>query len=333
MEELISVIVCTYNQESTIGRTLDSILMQQCSLPVEIVIGEDCSTDGTLAVCQRYAAQYPDRITLFANAENKGIVDNYFDCLLAARGRYIADCAGDDFWVDATKLEKQLKVLRAHPEVTLVHTDWLFYNEQTKQPMPHEKRTFDAPFTEGENLLEAILTQSRMPVIHLCSSLYRKEAFQQAYDQDTCLFRNKEFGCEDLSLTFMLARLGSIAYLPDVTLHYSVSHPSISCQDDDARQFRFVRRTTSLIHYLSQQYHVETRLVERTMQARFFALAMHAFRAHRSDLRQEIADLQKEWGLRLPMKSRCVMAVMKCEPVWRCCLVFRRLALLFKRGQ
>ena len=49
MKPTISIIVITYNQEETIGRTLDSILMQQCHVPYEIVIGEDCSTDTTLA--------------------------------------------------------------------------------------------------------------------------------------------------------------------------------------------------------------------------------------------------------------------------------------------
>ena len=47
MEEMISVVVVTYNQEKTIGRTLDAILCQKCHLPIEIVIGEDGSTDGT----------------------------------------------------------------------------------------------------------------------------------------------------------------------------------------------------------------------------------------------------------------------------------------------
>ena len=50
MEEMISVVVVTYNQEKTIGRTLDAILCQKCHLPIEIVIGEDCSTDGTRAI-------------------------------------------------------------------------------------------------------------------------------------------------------------------------------------------------------------------------------------------------------------------------------------------
>ena len=52
MENLISVVVCTYNQEATIARTLDSILMQQCHVPYEIILGEDCSTEGTLAICE-----------------------------------------------------------------------------------------------------------------------------------------------------------------------------------------------------------------------------------------------------------------------------------------
>ena len=53
-KDIISVIVCTYNQEDTIGRTLDSILSQKCHLPIEIIIGEDGSTDRTLAVCKQY---------------------------------------------------------------------------------------------------------------------------------------------------------------------------------------------------------------------------------------------------------------------------------------
>ena len=78
MENLISVVVCTYNQEDTIARTLDSILMQQCHVPFEIIIGEDCSTDQTLSVCETYANKYPDKIHILANKENKGVIDNYF---------------------------------------------------------------------------------------------------------------------------------------------------------------------------------------------------------------------------------------------------------------
>ena len=129
--ELISVIVCTYNQEDTIGRTLDSILSQKCHLPIEIVIGEDGSTDNTLSVCQQYEKRHPDVIRILAKKQNGGFVRNYFDCLRACRGNFIADCAGDDFWTDNQKLEQESLILEQDENVGIVHTDWLRYDERT----------------------------------------------------------------------------------------------------------------------------------------------------------------------------------------------------------
>ena len=88
-----------------------------------------------------YDKRYP-QIRLFSNQQNKGVVDNYFDCLLACKGKYIADCAGDDFWVDPEKLEKEVCVMEQHPQVTMVITNWRFYNELTQQTEPgHQKAT------------------------------------------------------------------------------------------------------------------------------------------------------------------------------------------------
>lgn len=330
MENLISVIVTTYNHETTIGRTLDSILAQQCHLPVEIVIGEDCSTDGTLDICRQYAQKHPEQIHLIANEKNKGIVDNYFDCLLAARGAYIADCAGDDFWTDLQKLEKEAQILETHEDVTLVHTDWLYYDETSGRTRPHTRRHFTDAFTDGTSMLEAILTQTTLPVVHLCTALYRKSAFLKAYEEDTFVFRNKEFGCEDLSLTFMLARMGRIAYLPDVTLHYSIGHNSVSFNEDDARQFRFVKRISSLTRYLSRKYHVTSPTIERHLQERMYALTMHAFRAHDSQLRREAIDLGKEWGIEPLGKTRFVTALTGSKATWTMALALRRLLVSVK---
>lgn len=97
MRPEVSVITVTYNQAGTIARTLDSILAQECDFDYEIVIGEDCSTDDTLDICRRYAAAHPDKIRLLHNTVNKGIIDNYFDCIMECRGKYIADCPGDDY--------------------------------------------------------------------------------------------------------------------------------------------------------------------------------------------------------------------------------------------
>ena len=77
----VSVIVCTYNQKQTIGRTLDAILSQRSPLPFEVIIGDDGSADGTADVCRSYTEQYPDKVRLFAWPENRGVLDNYYSCV------------------------------------------------------------------------------------------------------------------------------------------------------------------------------------------------------------------------------------------------------------
>ena len=204
MKPTISVIVITYNQEETIGRTLDSILMQQCHVPYEIVVGEDCSTDNTLVVCKRYAEQHPDTIRILANKENKGPVNNYFDCMLQCRGEYIADCAGDDFWSDPKKLEKEVSILETSPNITLVHTAWNNFHVDSGLTTESDRQPFTAPVTKGTEMLEDIIVQTRIPVVHLCTSLYRKAIVLAELDKDEFMFRNKEFGCEDLQVAFEL---------------------------------------------------------------------------------------------------------------------------------
>ena len=115
----VSVIVLTYNQENTIKRTLDSILSQKCNFNFEIIIGDDCSTDSTVRICQEYQSSYPTIIRLICNETNKGVVKNYYNCILASKGKYIADCAGDDYWVTTTKLQKQYDILEKDPTYKL----------------------------------------------------------------------------------------------------------------------------------------------------------------------------------------------------------------------
>lgn len=326
MEEMISVVVVTYNQAATIGRTLDSILMQQCHLPFEIVIGEDCSTDDTRTICQDYAEKHPDIIRLICNERNKGIVDNYYDCLLACRGKYIADCAGDDFWIDTQKLEKEVKVMENHPEVTMVITNWQYYNEHTRETTPSRQQLY-APITHGKDLLRAIITQQNMSVFHLCTALYRTDIFRNAYEEDTDLFRNKTYVSEDMQVAFTMALNGDIAYLPDVTLNYSLGSGSVSNVKDSEKAFRFVQRSTELICYLADKHHLD---IQDFMTRRIFELGMHAFRSHQLSLYEETLDCEKKWKVRRKFKNTCLFAVMHHDWLWRTGLALRQLFVRLK---
>ena len=328
MEEMISVVVVTYNQAETIGRTLDSILMQQCHVPFEIVIGEDCSTDNTRDICQTYAQQHPDIIRLFCNERNKGIVDNYYDCLLACRGKYIADCAGDDFWIDAQKLEKEVRVMEAHPEVTMVITNWQYYNEQTQGTSPSLQQQH-APITPGKNLLKAIITQQSMSVFHLCTALYRADVFRKAYEEDTDLFRNKTYVSEDMQIAFTMALNGDIAYLPDMTLNYSLGKGSVSNVKDSGKAFRFVQRSTELTCHLAHQHHLD---IQDFMTQRIFELGMHAFRSHQASLAEETLVCEQKWQVAGSFRNKCLFAVMRHEGLWRAGLALRSMFVRLKQA-
>lgn len=328
MEEMISVVVVTYNQAETIGRTLDSILMQQCHVPFEIIIGEDCSTDNTRDICQTYAKQHPDIIRLICNEKNKGIVDNYYDCLLACRGKYIADCAGDDFWIDAQKLEKEVRVMEAHTEVTMVITNWQYYNEQTQGTSPSLQQQH-APITTGKNLLKAIITQQSMSVFHLCTALYRADVFRKAYEEDTDLFRNKTYVSEDMQIAFTMALSGDIAYLPDVTLNYSLGKGSVSNVKDSGKAFRFVQRSTELTCHLAHQHHLD---IQDFMTQRIFELGMHAFRSHQASLAEETLVCEQKWQVAGSFKNKCLFAVMRREGLWQAGLALRSVFVRLKQA-
>ena len=114
--------VITYQQVAYIQQCLDGILMQRTEWPIEILIGDDGSTDGTREICKRYAMEHPEKVKLFLrkqsdrNPAHPPGRDNLIALLNAAKGEYIARCDGDDYWTDPEKLQRQVEHLDAHPQ-------------------------------------------------------------------------------------------------------------------------------------------------------------------------------------------------------------------------
>lgn len=107
----VNIAVTTYNQENYIANTLDSLLMQQTNFDFVIVIGEDCSTDNTLQIVQKYKAKNPTKIRLLNSDKNHGSALNLLRTIKACNAKYIAICDGDDYWIEPLKLQKQVDFL------------------------------------------------------------------------------------------------------------------------------------------------------------------------------------------------------------------------------
>jgi glycosyltransferase involved in cell wall biosynthesis len=122
----VSVIVFTYNHEKYVAECMEGILAQKGDFRIELVIGDDCSTDSTPEVIRAYVDNLRDdtvEVKVLASDRNLGFVGNLKRCLEACTGRYITVCEGDDFWIDSHKLQVQMDFLRQHPECALCFHD------------------------------------------------------------------------------------------------------------------------------------------------------------------------------------------------------------------
>ena len=109
----ISVCMIAFNHAAYVKQAIDSILAQSVDCSFELVIGDDCSTDNTAAICQEFMLR-DARVRLLPCEINLGVMRNFTRTLLACEGEYIAVCEGDDYWTDPLKLRKQITFLEGH---------------------------------------------------------------------------------------------------------------------------------------------------------------------------------------------------------------------------
>ena len=215
---MIAVCIVTYNHESFIAQCIESVLAQVCDEPIRIYIGDDASTDGTSSVCRRYIEK-DERIVFIRREKNIGLVCNTIDLyrrIMADGCEYIAMLDGDDYWIDAHKLQLQIDYLRANPECGFIHS---------------------AAYEENDGNLS--LPPQAPPVgdIHLCYNLVGARHTNCTVLFRTCLLdkevlstiQQQAFPVLDYPLYGLLAQKTYFAFLPTPTAvwrnHTSVSNP------------------------------------------------------------------------------------------------------------
>lgn len=230
IQPLVSVTVATYQHANYIKECLDGILMQKVTFPYEIILGEDGSVDGTQEICKEYAEKHPDKIRLFIRdrklsqyvGENGKVTRfNGIWNRMSARGKYIAWCEGDDYWIDPLKLQKQVDFLENHKDYGLVCTDFDLISEGV-----HEYRLNNSWVKNDNEVLEAILLAKCD--IGTLTVLYRKSI----YDNLPHLYRGQGFLMGDLPLWIEFAFTSKIKYLKMRTACYRRLNNSASHSTD-----------------------------------------------------------------------------------------------------
>lgn len=134
----IEVTVCcmVYNQACYVEKMLDGIVMQKTTFKYRALIHDDASTDGTVEILKKYKEKYPDIIELILEEENqysKGVKMIKNIVYPRVKGKYMALCEGDDFWIYDGKLQVQYEFMESHPEVSLCYHNALIYQEDTDE--------------------------------------------------------------------------------------------------------------------------------------------------------------------------------------------------------
>lgn len=218
----VSVSIITYNHRDHIARAIDSVLRQQVDFPYEIIIGDDCSTDGTPAILRDYQRKHPEVIHLILHptryAGVAGRLNNITN-LYACRGQYIAMLNGDDYWISPDKLQTQVSFLDQHPDYAITFHDTLFVSDDESFTPYYQSETEDILIPEA-------------------TYTYRDVVDGWFMQTSTLLYRNRLIGefpdwfwrvySADYAIQLLVAQHGKIKYLEPIKGARLISNQSFT---------------------------------------------------------------------------------------------------------
>lgn len=230
---LVSIFTLTYNHALYIRQCLDGFIMQKTSFSFEVIVNDDASTDGTTDIIREYESKYPEIIKPVYHDENLyskgeyGFWKRY--CLPRARGKYIALCEGDDYWIDPLKLQKQVDFLEVNREYSMCCTDYYRYIQNTGRLLPYsltDKHVITTKDLMKYNMVATLTTLIRVE--------YLKEY------SDVVVPRMPRFPMGDYPMWIWLSTKSPIYRMEERPAVYRVLDESASHSRDIYIKFRFM---------------------------------------------------------------------------------------------
>jgi glycosyltransferase involved in cell wall biosynthesis len=238
---LVSVFLLTYKHEKFIEQAIESVLTQKTNFDIEIIIGDDCSPDGTLAILRKYEAENPTLIKVLANETNKGAQPNAIKILNACRGKYVATLEGDDYWLDPLKLQKQADFMQANPNFAICFTNTRVEFFDTKE----EPYLLNQGLEKDVFTLDDLIAEKEVWFMGTATLFYKSEF---ALPLPPWFYKTKS---GDIPMIMLAARNGDIKYLPDVTAVYR-RHSAGASNTDAKNDAVFLENRIMMYHNLNR---------------------------------------------------------------------------------
>ena len=254
-EPLVSVKMITYNHVPYIAQAIEGVLQQKTNFPVELVIGEDCSTDGTREIVFDYQKKFLQIIRVITSDQNVGTKINGYRTMKACRGKYIAFCEGDDYWHHPEKLQKQVDYMESHPECGMVFSDCdVYYNDSKRllKSLNYSNNGFQLP----TNLtIEQIIGRGGVVRwICTCTVMLRRNLYEQVIEGDPYLHQSEKFLMGDTQLWAELSSISEVSYIPESLSTYRIHSDSLSKSKDFKKALRFEISASEMRMYLCEKY-------------------------------------------------------------------------------
>lgn len=242
---IVSVIMITYNHEEFISDAIASVLEQQCDFDYELIIADDFSYDHTGCVIQQILNENPEasKIRHIKRENNIGRTGNFLDALKQSNGKYIAICDGDDYWINNSKLQKQVDFLEKNPDYTMVCHDAFVINQV---------RQFSKLFYNPSFQQRVFSTKQTLKSRHFCptaSIVFRRESFMR--------FINTEFipFAGDHTLVHLLSLTGLIYRMSDVMSVYRLNPKGVSQVAKPFMEEVLINRIDALKYFNKVSHH------------------------------------------------------------------------------
>lgn len=264
MTPLVSVCMTTYNHEKYISQAIESVLCQRTTFSFEVVIGEDCSTDNTLAICRQYEAQHPDIVRLITSEHNIGMHSNYRRTIEACSGKYIAMCDGDDWFSDENKLQMQVEMIEK-TAADMCYTRSLRRGEDGSSAI--------YPECSLHTTLDDMLT---LNTAENCTTLALKSKILKYYSEVKP--ETKGWLTDDLPMWLWFAATQKIVAIDRVTAVHRVLATSVSHSHKWDKQLDFCYSLDTIMLWFDEHYnnsHLRHFLARRRQNRALWLLSYH----------------------------------------------------------
>jgi glycosyltransferase involved in cell wall biosynthesis len=255
---LVSAFMMTYNHAPYIAKAIEGILQQDTNFPIELVIGEDCSTDGTREIVFNYQQKHPNVIRVITSEKNVGGKNNAQRVKEACRGKYIAFCDGDDFWHDPYKLRKQVDYLESHPECGLVYSSYDVYHCKSQKTVKDFIKYRKWQIIKNPKLTDYFLNLKkfggRRVGILTCTVVVRRNIIEHIVESDPYLHKSGHFLMGDIQIWAELINISSVHYIPESMTTYSVLEESATRSKNIKKVLQLQISGAEVMIYLCNKY-------------------------------------------------------------------------------